>query len=200
MAAASAARPSQTAVRATIRKARGALSGGAGPTEAASVSCRRSLWSARSSACWILPTTPLRTAYPNSHETDVPLASRRVSRLWASRGRMATSSGTTGSRECVKGDQHAVLPGGRRDSAQAPHPFPGSSREPLRRGTHGRGGLRLRFLAALPRAPADRDREERGPGGRRRPRRRCRPTTRCCPVTSARRTCRQAATWSSAGS
>ena len=33
---------------------------------------------------------------------------------------------------------------------------------PVRRGADGRGGLRLRLLAAVPRAPADGDREERG--------------------------------------
>ena len=62
--------------------------------------------------------------------------------------------------------RYAVLPGGRGDPAQASRPLPRPGGEPVRRGADGRGGLRLRLLAALPRAPADGDREERGPGRR----------------------------------
>src|SRR5579884_2795715 len=66
------------------------------------------------------------------------------------------------SRKADLGGEDAVLPQRRRATPQAAHPVPATRRQPVRRGADGPGGLLQRLLAALPPAPAHRDRGGRG--------------------------------------
>ncbi len=67
-------------------------------------------------------------------------------------------------REHARSSNHGVLPTTRQHPTEASHPAPRRRRQPLLRGTDGRGGVLLRLVAALPPAHSvgDRRRHEVG--------------------------------------
>src|SRR6266540_708953 len=91
------------------------------------------------------------------------IVQRRCRGRYRRRGRARTWPTVVGARPVIDdgGGRDAVLPLGRRGSAQASHPVPQARRLPARRGARRPGGLLLRRLAAVPPPQPHRDRQGR---------------------------------------